>query len=228
MPKKQDKPVAPVKAKRAPVDYARIEPGWRAGIKSVLQLAADYERDTGQSVSHTAIKKHFDKLGIARDLAAKVQAKAEALVSAAAVSAQVESETGRATTATEAAIINANADIVAGVVLSQRKDIQRNRALVMQLLGELEGVTNHGDKLEAMADILIGDVDPGDILAKARRDKMMDALNKALSLNGRVDSMKKLADTLKVLVGLEREAFGIEGAGDKGKGGRLEDWLDSI
>lgn len=219
------------KPKRTPVDWDRIEPGWRAGVKSVLQLAADYQEATGNSVSHTAINKHFKEKGIARDLADKVQAKAQALVSAAAVSAaavsaEVSTETRAATKPSDAAIIEANADLVATVMLSQRKDIKRNRALVMRLLDELEGVTDHGDTLEQMADMLLGDLDPEDKAAQARREKMLEAINKAISLASRVDSMKKLADTLKTLVALEREAYGI--TGDKEGGKSYEDVLDDL
>lgn len=215
------------KAPRQPVDYDRIEPGYRAGVKSVLQLAAEYEKATGQKVSHTAIRKHFDKKGIKRDLGEKVQAQAQAKVSAAAVSAKVSTETGVATKPTETAIIEANADLVAGVLLSQRSDIKRNRALVMALLEELEEVTFHGDKLEAIADSLIGFVDPGDIAAVARKQKMLEAINKAIGLNGRIDSMKKLADTLKTLVALEREAYNIVPEPPKGTG-TYEDLLDEL
>jgi hypothetical protein len=35
-----------------------------------------------------------------------------------------------------------------------------------------------------------------------------------ISSVGRIDSMKKLSDTLKTLVGLEREAYGIAAAGE--------------
>ena len=48
-------------------DWERIEPGWRAGIKSVLQLAADYEAETGDKITHTAINKHFKKIGVLRN-----------------------------------------------------------------------------------------------------------------------------------------------------------------
>ena len=92
------------------VDWERIEPAWRAGVKSVLQIAAEYEADTGKSISHTAINKHFKKLGVARDLKGKIQSKADSLVSAATVSAKVSTET----TLTDALIINEVAQDVAG------------------------------------------------------------------------------------------------------------------
>jgi predicted GNAT family acetyltransferase len=216
------------KAKRPAVDYDRIEPGWRAGVKSVLQLAAEYEQATGQKVSHTAISKHFGKKGIARDLKGKVQAKAQAKVAAAAVSTQVATETRAATKPTETAIIEANADLVAHVLLSQRTDIKRNRTLVMTLLGELEESTLHGDKLVEIAESLIGYIEPDDVAAQQRKTKMMVAIDRALSLGGRIDSMKKLADTLKTLVALEREAYGITAVPDGNKGGTLEDFLDEL
>jgi hypothetical protein len=40
-------------------------------------------------------------------------------------------------------------------------------------------------------------------------DKRNDLYQKVISGAGRVDSMKKLADTLKTLIGLEREAYGM-------------------
>ena len=47
-------------------------------------------------------------------------------------------------------------------------------------------------------------------------DKMNDLYRKVVSTPSRIDSVKKLADTLKTLVGLEREAWGI--ASDNGDG----------
>lgn len=213
---KKEKAAPPVeKAKRTAIDWERIEPDWRAGVKSVLQIAADYEKATGRSVSHTAINKHFKELKVPRDLKAKVQAKAEAKVSAAAVSARVSTET----TPTDAAIIEANADVMATVMLSQRKDIQRNRSLAMKLLDELEDQTMGRELFENLGALMESPDENG-------RDKLFDLYMKVIGSSGRIDSMKKLADTLKVLVGLEREAYGI-GAEQKGAG-NYEDFLDQL
>ena len=51
---------------RKQIDYDLIEPGWRAGIKSPAQLAADYEKETGTPVSRVAIIKHFTGRGVSR------------------------------------------------------------------------------------------------------------------------------------------------------------------
>jgi hypothetical protein len=220
---------APGKTKRKTIDWARIEPGWRANVKSVLQLAADYEAATGDKVSHTAINKHFKDLNIPRDLREKVKASAQAKVSAAVVSAQVSTET----TPNDAAIIEANADLVAGVMLSQRKDIQRSRHLAMSLLYELEDQTFSRELFDQLADLVAGPpitgTEPADKAAEARRQRLLEAFDRVMSTGSRVDSMKKLADTLKTLVALEREAYGLADDPSKPKGaGTLEDWLDSL
>lgn len=202
-------------AKRAPVDWERIEPAFRAGMKSVLQIAADYEQATGRKISHTAINKHFKELGITRDLKAKVRAKAEAMVSAATVSGKVAVETS----ATDAVIINANADVMATVMLSQRNDIRRSRTLAMKLLEELEDQTLGRELYQQLGMLMYSPDENG-------KDKLNELYHKVISSAGRIDSMKKLSDTLKTLVGLEREAYGI---GDDSKGqGTLEDFLDGL
>lgn len=220
--KKQPATAPAAKAKRAAVDWERIEGDWRANIKSVLQIAADYQAATGASVSHTAINKHFKQLGIPRDLKAKVKAKAEAMVSASAVSGQVSTET----TATDAAIIDANADVMATVMVAHRKDVGRGRSLTMKLLTELEGQCDNPDLLEQLADLLTKPEEDDSEAAIKRKERMYEQFNRAVSLGARVDTMKKLADSLKSLVELERKVYGI--SEDIKGAGTLEDWLDAL
>lgn len=186
-------------AAKPKVDYDRIEEAFRAGVISVPQLAADYTKETGVKVSHTAINKHFKKLGITRDLSAKVQAKAKAMVSEAMVSGKVSVGTNL----TDSVIINENATIVANVELSQRKDIARYRSLAMSLLGELEHQTHNPELYERMAELLISS-------EESALDKLSELYRRTTSTSGRIDSMKKLAETLKTLIALEREAFNID------------------
>lgn len=176
------------------IDWEAIEKDWRAGIKSVLQIAGE------NGISHTAINKHFKKLGIPRDLQAKIAAKADALVSAAAVSATVSTETKPA----DVEIIEANAQLQANIQLSHRKDIQRSRGLAMKLLDELEQTSDNRELFAQLGLMLAAPDEKG-------TDKLNDLYMKVISMPSRVDSMKKLSETLKVLVGLEREAFGIDG-----------------
>lgn len=192
-------------AAKSRVDWEAIEPDWRAGIKSVTQIATEYTETTGIPVSHTAINKHFKKLGVPRDLDAKVQAKAKAMVSNAMVSGKVSTET----TATDAQIIVAAATEVATVRLSHRKDINRSRALVRSLLEEIERQTDSPDLFEKLAALMADAPDDESKEEAAARKTLQDSFYKVVSLSGRVDNVKKLVEAMKGLIVLERQAFGI-------------------
>lgn len=181
------------------IDYALIEPAWRAGIKTPEQLAADYTAETGVKVSRAAIIKHFNKLGVPRDLSAKINAKAEAMVSEAMVTGKVST----VTTKTDSEIINNGAIVVAEIRMGHRKDISKARKVALSLLDELEAMTDHRDLFEDLGIMLRSEDDKG-------QDKRNDLYNKIISGAGRVDSMKKLAETLKTLIALEREAYNID------------------
>ncbi len=97
-------------------------------------LCDDYEAATGKSISGAAIEKHFKNLGIPRDLSAKIQAKADAIVGASMVCGKV----GNETSPTDAQIVNASADKVAAVLLSHRSDFERMRQRAAKYEAELE------------------------------------------------------------------------------------------
>lgn len=181
------------------VDYEAIEPGWRAGIKSPAQLAAEYTEATGISVSRSAIIKHFDKIGVPRDLSAKVHAKADAMVAEAMVTGKVST----ATTLADSVIINAGAMDVATIRIGHRRDIALSRTLCMSLLGELQAQTVN----------LPGLVELGEILRQPNEngaDRLNDIYRAVISLPERSKTMKALTESLKNLVGMEREAYGLD------------------
>jgi hypothetical protein len=184
------------------IDWEAIEPDWRAGIKSKLQLSEEF------GVSRAAMDKHFAKNGIERDLTKKIQAKADALVTQDAVTREVTP----ATKIAEKEIVEANAELQARVRREQRKDIQRSRTLVMSLLGELEHQTEHKELYDQLGELMFDPDEKG-------VDKLNEIYRKAMSLQGRTGTMKSLSDSLKTLVALEREAFGIDGGKeDEGAG----------
>lgn len=195
-----------VAGSKSKVDYDRIERGWRAGILSPRQLAAAYEEETGQKVSHAAIIKHFTKLGIPRNLAEKIKAKSDAMVTQAMVTEQVTPVTIKR----DKEIIEDAATQLTYVRISQRKDIQRSRKIAMSLFDELEhqvGIENV-ENLEKLGELLRSDDDKG-------RDALNDLYMKIISMPGRVKSMKDLSDTLKTLIALERQAFGLDDENNK-------------
>ena len=73
--------------RKAPPDWERIEFDYRVGLKTLRQIADE------NGISHGAINKRAKRDGWERDLSAKIQSKADALVSKAEVSSRVSTET---------------------------------------------------------------------------------------------------------------------------------------
>ncbi|HAT2607123.1 TPA: hypothetical protein I8235_000032 [Kluyvera intermedia] len=175
-------------------DWEAVEGAYRAGLLSLREMSQEY------GVSHVAIKKRADKEGWTRDLTAKIKAKADALVNSREVNGEVNSKP----LVNEAEIVNANAEVIASIRLSHRKDISRSRGLVMKLLSELEISTDNIDVFEKLGEMMF---DPDE---KTGRDRLNEAYQKVISMAGRTKTMKDLADSLKTLVGLERQAYGLD------------------
>lgn len=187
-------------AEKTGIDWEAVELHYRSGIRSLKDIGAEF------GVSDAGIIKRAKRDSWTRDLAAKIKAKADAKVSAAAVSARVSEQRA----ANENQIVEANAELQARVRREQRTDISRSRKLVMTLLTELELQTDNVVLLEQLAELLY---DQGDETTKAQQDaqaKRMELFQKVISLGGRTSTMKSLAESLKTLVALEREAFGID------------------
>lgn len=177
------------------IDWEKIELDYRAGVKSLREIAAEHE------ISDGAIRKRAKRDDWSRDLSAKIKAKADDLVRKELVRSEVRTETA----ISEKETIDANAQQQAAVRLSQRKDIQRSRSIAMQLFDELEhqvGVANV-ELLEDLGELMRCEDDKG-------QDKLNDIYHKIISLPGRVKSMKDLSDTLRNLIALERQAFGLD------------------
>lgn len=177
--------------KQAP-DWELIETLYRAGILSVREIGA------AQGVSHTAIQKKAKAGSWERDLKAKIKAKADALVAKAEVAKQVAIER----VATEQGIVEGNAQVVADIRMAHRKDISRSRRLAIKLLEELEGMTDERATLQE----LIAQLKDGEDADTA----MLDLATKMMSLPNRTKIMKEIAESLRVLIALERQAYSID------------------
>ncbi|WP_236232121.1 hypothetical protein [Pseudomonas juntendi] len=191
-------------------DWEAIERAYRAGVLSVREIAAAHE------VSHTAINKRAKRDGWDRDLKAKIKAKADALVSRREVSTEVSSKQAE----TEREIIELNAEVIANIRMAHRGDISRSRRLTNKLLDELESLTDEQGTIKELIDQLKdGDHEDGEAMA----DEL--ALAKKMSaLPARTKTMKELAETLKTLVALERQAYDL----DVKQGGSEEDTLSKL
>lgn len=155
--------------KKRVINWEKIELDYRAGVKTLREIASDHD------ITHAYIKKKANQEGWIRDLTAKIKAKADALVTKSAVTAELPIK--------ESEIVDANAVTNATIQIKQRKDITRMREVVAKLVEEL-------DQQE--------------------------------SFMARVDCSKKISDSLKTLIDLERRVYKID---DDGSGDTFEDWL---
>lgn len=177
-------------------DWERIEQLFRAGLLSVREIAA------ACGVSHTAINKRSKTEGWDRDLNAKIKAKADSLVSKREVSTKVSTET----LATERGIVEANAEVIADIRMAHRTDIGRCRRLANKLLDELESLTDEQGTIKSLIkQFTEGDHEDGEAMAD-----MLALANKIGALPSRTKTMKELAETLKTLVALERQAYDLD------------------
>ncbi|MEG0130573.1 MAG: hypothetical protein RR677_03700, partial [Acinetobacter sp.] len=182
------------------IDWEKIELDYRAGVKSLREIASEH------GVSDTAIRKRAKRDDWVRDLSAKIKAKADDLVR----KEQVRIEVRTANLISEKETIDANANLVASVRIAHRKDIQRSRKIAMSLFDELEMMVGQENVklLEMLGELMWSPDDKGN-------DKVNDLYMKIISMPGRVKSMKDLSDTLKTLIALERQAFGLDDENNK-------------
>lgn len=179
------------------IDWERIELDFRAGIKSLREIAA------GSGTSHVNIAKRAKVQGWVRDLTDKIKAKADELVNKASVNTPVN----KASPAAEKTTVEAVASTQATIRLAHRADIERTRRLCMSQMQELEQQSTAPELLAEVAEILTGT--PPEEMTKAQRAKLADAAAKAGSLQSRSGTLRALSESLKVLIALERQAFGI-------------------
>lgn len=189
-------------------DWRQIEADYRAGMKPLRQIASE------NGITEGGIRKRAKKLEWARDLAGKINAKAEGLVRIEAVRSEVRAGTAPS----ENAIVTANAELQYRIRMEHRADIGRTRKLFQTLLAELELSCTQTKQIKAMFD----DAHPAPPADSPQSEhghyaRLAKALSDVLSIPGRVDSGKKITEMLEKLVRLEREAFGIktdEGGGE--------------
>ena len=119
------------------INWPAIEIDYRAGVKSLRVLGAEY------GISHGAINKRARRDGWPRDLSARIAERTREMVSRAAVSA----EDTAVSRAAEKAVVEANATLQATVILAHRNAIETARALVVSMLGELDAAGQAREEL---------------------------------------------------------------------------------
>lgn len=188
-------------------DWERIEADYRAGLLSLREIAAPFE------ITEGAIRKRAKAKGWSRDLSAKIKARAEELVRKDAVRAEGTQPDHRVP---EQQIVEANAEIVADVDRRHKRSAKKGQALVDKLLSEVEGITDSPELAQQLFELLNdphaeeGEGKPPSKAEEERLRKMREAFERIMSLPGRVDSLKKLAETFEKFAKFERVAYRLE------------------
>lgn len=175
------------------IDWQSVELDYRAGLKTFRAMSEEY------GVSDAGIIKKAKKEGWTRDLAPRIKAATEAkvreLVKPELVSAEEK-------LASEELVVEANANLQTGIIVSQRKDIGKVRELGTKLFAEVEAATDNRELFEKLGELMYEPDEKG-------KDKLNEIYRKVISMPGRVGAFKQLTDAIKTMVGLERQAYGL-------------------
>lgn len=178
---------------RAVVDWEAVEREYRAGVKTLRQIGEEY------GCSHTAIKKRADNESWGRDLSERIKAKAAELVSSGEVSKEVSKEAK----VSERHIVDANAEMMANVIRSHHKSLSRLDSVIKLLFDRLESELGNTELFESLGEMMATPDENGN-------DRLNELYRKVISLPSQTDTAKKLAETLKTKIELERKVFKIE------------------
>ncbi len=175
------------------VDWEAVEREYRAGIRSLKDIGDEY------GVSAPGILKRAKKEEWTRDLTAKIKAKADAKVNAALVNDSVNEQSK----VTERELVDVVAGAQASVQIGQRKDVTRVRGIVQKLFAEIEGQIDGLEELAELGELMRREDERG-------QDKLNDLYQKIIAFPSRVDSAKKLTESLRIAVELERKVWRIK------------------
>ncbi|HBR2265389.1 TPA: hypothetical protein L9P21_000107 [Klebsiella pneumoniae] len=192
-------------------DWEAIETAYRAGVMSLREIASQH------GISEGAIRKRAKRDDWSRDLAAKVKERADDLVRKAEVRKQVRTETALS----ERVLIEATAEVVAAVRMEHRGDIRRAREITNALFDELGAECADVDSLRKLGELMLSPDENG-------RDKLNEIYHSIISMPERVKAVKALSEALKNLIGLERQAYDIDGPEGDNSVKQLSDLMDSL
>lgn len=192
-------------------DWEAIESAYRAGVMSLREIASQHD------ISEGAIRKRAKRDDWSRDLNAKIKARSDDMVRKQEVRSQVRSEAALS----ERVLIEATAEVITNVRMEHRGDIRRARELANALFDELSAECADVAALEKLGELMIEPDDNG-------RDKLNELYHAVISLPERVKSAKALSETLKNLIGLERQAYGLDDMQPNKTASQLSDLMDEL
>lgn len=179
------------------IDWDTVERLYRAGIESLRNIGAKCGLTEG------AIRKRAKRDGWVRDLAARIRARAEDLVRKAEVR---KKSAQQLSLADENEVVESNAVISANVIRSQRQDVRLLREVVNALMEQIKCVVTSRELFAQVGEICSQ--------GASGHDKALELYNKVIGLPNQTDTTKKLAETLKILIELERKIHKLDDGAD--------------
>lgn len=185
------------------VDWEAIEREYRAGVLSVSEIARQH------GIAHPTIFQRATKHGWERNLAKKIKERAKAKL------ATVQTTEGATATTTvsrksvaekEEEAVESGAALVVEVVRDHIKTIGTANTVVGTLLAQMIEAVGNRALLEEMIESETED----DTNVKRRQ-----MLMRAVSLPSHASAMLALSGAMKNLIGLERQAFNLDGEDDE-------------
>lgn len=207
-------------ADKKPVDWEIVEKDYRAGLKSLRQLADEH------GVSHVTIAKRAKKYGWEKNLEEKIQTTAKNKIARTVVNKQGNNEVNSKAQLSDAQVVNAYADVVASVDMIQREDlklaIDNSRSQLRELVAL--GDPQFHDKLVELGETF----DESGPTANGgwKTDKNNELYQYIISLAGRVKMSKEIAAAHGVYIPMQRKVFGLDA--EKKSSGEFEEMLRQV
>ena len=184
-------------------DWDAIEPHYRAGILTYAQLSAKF------NVSAPAILKHFRRANVTRDLQGKIRAKAQDVVNAAEVNKQRRSVNQ---IASEAAVVDANASVLAEVAMTQRHWSRKAMEVVTGMLDELERTMEAPEVFAQVHAALAVGEDPDPKVLNALASLVSSLPEREKVARGLIESLHRTINTQRLVFGMDERQKPIEDA----------------
>ena len=175
-------------------DWTLVEKDYRAGLLSDRQIGEKY------GVSHGSVQQQAKKRGWSRNLIGRSVAKAEEKLAREELATKLASETK---VASEKELVDSTSDALVEVMRGHRSDSARLRSVVTALLSKVETIINETELFEQIGVLCCNPDEKGG-------DKINELYHKVISLPSQTDTTKKLAETMKILIELERKIFKID------------------
>jgi len=174
-------------------DWEAVEMDYRAGIKTLRAIASDRGCSAGR-ISQVAKSK-----GWSRDLSSKIKIEAEARLNRDALNNELNTKRR----VSERDVISASAEAIADVVRGQRKNLGELSEIYRALVEKAKAIISEAKLFEQIGELCASPDENG-------QDKIGDVYKKVCSLPVQTELVKRLAETLKLIIELERKVFRID------------------